>query len=103
MTDLTVKTGISQSEQVQGLQRPLRVAIPGGAGQVGRILAAHLHAKGSAVTILSRRAVAAPWRTVLWDGEGAGEWTKELEGADVVLNLAGRSVNCRYNARNRRE
>jgi hypothetical protein len=103
MTDITAKTGITQSEPLQGLQRPLRVVIPGGAGHIGRIVAAHLHASGSAVTILSRRAVAAPWPVVLWDGEGAGRWAKELEGADVVINLAGRSVNCRYNARNRRE
>src|SRR5213075_824225 len=32
-----------------------------------------------------------------------GEWARELSGADAVINLAGRSVNCRYNAANRRE
>ena len=46
---------------------------------------------------------AAPWRTARWDARALGTWTAELEGADVVVNLAGRSVNCRYNARNRRE
>jgi uncharacterized protein (TIGR01777 family) len=40
---------------------------------------------------------------VAWDGRKVGEWAKELNGADVVINLAGRSVNCRYNAGNRRE
>ncbi|MDP9107316.1 MAG: hypothetical protein M3N49_15480, partial [Candidatus Eremiobacteraeota bacterium] len=32
-----------------------------------------------------------------------GSWAAELEGADVVIGLAGRSVNCRYTAANRRE
>ncbi len=38
-----------------------------------------------------------------WDGLHAGDWGELLEGADVVINLAGRSVNCRYNQANRRE
>jgi uncharacterized protein (TIGR01777 family) len=42
-------------------------------------------------------------RMVQWDGLSLGSWTNELQGADVVINLAGRSVNCRYNDRNRRE
>lgn len=37
-----------------------------------------------------------------WDGCTLGNWTAALEGADAVINLAGRSVNCRYHARNRR-
>lgn len=40
---------------------------------------------------------------MLWDGKTLGAWARELEGADVVINLAGRSVNCRYGERNRRE
>lgn len=39
----------------------------------------------------------------LWDGENLGPWTIELEGALAVINLAGRSVNCRYNEKNRAE
>lgn len=42
------------------------------------------------------------YRTVVWDGMTPGDWVSELEGADVVLNLAGRSVNCRYTPENRR-
>ena len=43
------------------------------------------------------------WREVAWDGATRGPWAAELDGADVCINLAGRSVNCRYHARNRRE
>ena len=82
---------------------PLRIVIPGGSGQIGRILARHFHAHGHAVTTLTRGATAEPWSTTAWDGQMLGPWTRELDGADVVINLAGRSVNCRYNATNRRE
>jgi uncharacterized protein len=51
--------------------------------------------------VLSRTGAIALWRVVSWNGLTVDDWSKELEGADVVINLAGRSVNCRYNARNR--
>src|SRR5262249_20797799 len=44
----------------------------------------------------------APWRVLLWDAETLGDWAGEFDGADAVINLAGRSVNCRYNQENRR-
>jgi uncharacterized protein (TIGR01777 family) len=81
----------------------LRIVIPGGRGQVGNLLAKHFHSKGDAVVVLTRRVTSAPWRTVAWDGANLGSWVSELEQADVVINLAGRNVNCRYNSANRRE
>ena len=53
--------------------------------------------------VVSRRSEPAPWQTIKWDGISRGDWVRALEGADAVINLAGRSVNCRYNAANRRE
>ena len=61
---------------------------------------------GHEVVILSRRRdtpVPAGAQVVVWDARTLGEWTVELEGADAVINLAGKSVNCRYNPANRRE
>jgi uncharacterized protein (TIGR01777 family) len=81
----------------------MRIVMPGGSGQVGQILARHFHAEGHAVTVLSRRVTQAPWRVLGWDGATRGAWVDELEGSDVCINLAGRSVNCRYNEANRRE
>jgi len=81
----------------------MRIVITGGSGQVGQILARHFHSEGIAVAVIARHLEPAPWSTVRWDGEHPGEWGKELDGADVAINLAGRSVNCRYNAANRRE
>jgi uncharacterized protein (TIGR01777 family) len=80
----------------------MKIIIPGGSGQVGTILARAFHRDGHQVVVLSRRPAVAPWSTVIWDGSSLGNWTNELEGADVVINLAGRSVNCRYDARHRR-
>src|SRR5688572_24920821 len=81
----------------------MRIVIPGGSGQVGTVLARAFHGEGHDVVVLSRRPARRPWRVVVWDGVTAGAWSSEIDGADVVINLAGRSVNCRYNATNRRE
>ena len=81
----------------------MKVAIPGGAGQVGTILARALHADGHEVIVLSRQPQATPWRTVAWDGVTLGPWAREVDGSDVVINLAGRSVNCRYTPGHRQE
>ncbi|MBA3711596.1 MAG: TIGR01777 family protein [Pyrinomonadaceae bacterium] len=80
----------------------MKIVISGGTGQVGTILARAFEADGHDVVVLSRRPKNAPWRTAIWDAETIGDWTAELEGADAVINLAGRSVNCRYNQENRR-
>jgi len=86
----------------------MKIIIPGGSGQVGTILARHFHREGHEVVVISRNALSAcvkpaAWRIVGWDGQTLGAWAAELEGADVLINLAGRIVNCRYNRRNRCE
>jgi uncharacterized protein len=81
----------------------MRIVLPGGSGQVGTLLARAFLADGHDVTVLSRRPSTAPWRVVPWDARSVGAWASELDGADVVINLAGRSVNCRYTPENRRE
>ena len=75
----------------------MKVVIPGGSGHIGSILARSFEREGHTVVVLSRAG------RMGWDGRTLGDWTAKLAGADVVINLAGRSVNCRYNARNRRE
>jgi uncharacterized protein len=86
----------------------MKIVIPGGSGQVGAVVSRQFQADGHEVTILSRNAShsttpqASPSvRVVPWDGITLGDWAKEIDGSDVVLNLAGRSVNCRYTPTNR--
>src|ERR1041385_4401941 len=81
----------------------MKIVIPGGSGQVGRVLSRAFQADMHEVVVLSRRAAAAPWRVVEWDGARLSDWSGEIDGADVVIDLAGRSVNCRYTPENRRE
>lgn len=81
----------------------MKVVIPGGSGQVGRVLARALQADGHEVALLSRSPRQGDVREVAWDAENLGPWVEEIDGADVVINLAGRSVNCRYNPENRRQ
>jgi NAD dependent epimerase/dehydratase family enzyme len=81
----------------------VKIVIPGGSGHLGHLLARSFARDGHDVAILSRRPVALPWRVVLWDAVSLGAWTAELEQADVLINLAGRSVNCRYTPARRRE
>ena len=67
----------------------MKIVIPGGGGQVGHILARHFLAQGHDITVLTRH-------------QSSADWAAALEHSDVCINLAGRSVNCRYYAANRR-
>ncbi|SDG07476.1 hypothetical protein SAMN05216553_105211 [Lentzea fradiae] len=75
----------------------MKIVIPGGTGQVGTVLRRALTAAGHQVVVISRSG------GVRWDGVTLGGWAKEIDGADVVVNLAGRSVSCRYTAENLRQ
>jgi uncharacterized protein (TIGR01777 family) len=78
----------------------MKVVIPGGTGQVGAILNRAFTAAGHEVVVLTRN----PSRPgeLPWDGRTAGPWTEAIDGSDVVINLAGRSVSCRYTEANMR-
>lgn len=81
----------------------MKIVIPGGSGHCGTLLARAFHDRGDEVVVLSRTPRPAPWRTVQWNAKTLGPWREEIDGAQAVINLAGRSVNCRYGAANRRE
>ena len=82
----------------------MKIVIPGGSGQVGALLERAFRADGHDVIILTRaRTGGAPGHVVAWDGKTLGPWADALDGADVVINLAGRNVNCRYTRANREE
>ncbi|MEO8572707.1 MAG: TIGR01777 family oxidoreductase [Pyrinomonadaceae bacterium] len=81
----------------------MKIVIPGGTGQVGTVLARSFHEAGHEVVVLGRHPKTESWPVIIWDGKTVGDWEDEIDDADVVINLAGRSVNCRYNKKNRRE
>lgn len=74
-------------------------------GFLGRYLARHYQRMGREVVCVARHrdGWSGDGMFLEWDGKTSGPWTLALEGAERVINLAGRSVNCRYDARNRRE
>jgi uncharacterized protein (TIGR01777 family) len=73
-----------------------RIVIAGGSGFIGASLSEHLTNSGYGVTILSRRLPpgARKARHIAWDARTLGDWKDELSGADAVVNLVGRSVDC---------
>jgi len=81
----------------------MKIVLPGGSGQLGTVLAREFHAAGHDVVVLTRTPRPAAWRVLPWDGATLGAWASELDGCDAVINLAGRSVNCRYTPANRRD
>ena len=83
----------------------MRIVLPGGTGQVGGLLRRALAARGDDVVVLSRRPeqLEPGVRHVLWDGRTQGAWAEEVDGADAVVNLAGRTVSCRYTDTNLRQ
>ncbi len=89
-------------------QTPRRIVIAGGSGFLGRGLAQALAARGDEPTVLGRAAMppanlprGAVWRT--WDARTPGDWVGCLDGAAAVVNLVGRSVDCRKTEANKRE
>lgn len=84
-----------------------RVVLAGGSGFLGRALAEEFVREGYEVVVLTRtpsKRSRANVREVAWDGKNVcASWARELEGAAAVVNLTGRSVDCRHTAANRRE
>lgn len=83
-----------------------KIVLAGGSGFLGAVLSDYFVDLGSEVIVFTRspkNAAREGRREVPWDAKTMGDWATELDGADAVINLTGRTVNCRYNARNRRE
>ena len=75
----------------------MKIVIPGGTGSIGRLLVGSDFSKKHDLVVLSRGGVqSSQARMVPWDGRTLGEWAREIDGADVVINLSGQSVKCLY-------
>ncbi len=82
-----------------------RVLLAGGSGFLGRALAKQLLARNYELVVLTRAPQARNdgMKEVFWDGKNSGDWIQCLDGAEAVVNLAGRNIKCRYTPENLRE
>ncbi len=82
-----------------------KIVIAGGSGFLGEAIAKHFKAKGYEITILTRGKSLKENNTKLvhWDAKTLGKWTKELHNASLLINLSGKSVDCRYTEKNKKE
>lgn len=80
-----------------------KLIISGGSGFLGSLLTHYFGDQFEEIVLLSRKQKPHTnnIRTVLWDAKTFSGWEKEFEGADVIINMAGRSVDCRYNQKNK--
>jgi uncharacterized protein (TIGR01777 family) len=82
-----------------------KIVLAGGNGYLGRVLAEYYKNLSQEVIILSRKAGVdhENCRTILWDGRTESEWVDHIDNADLLINLCGKNVNCRYTDDNRAE
>jgi uncharacterized protein len=95
-----------------------KIVIAGGTGFIGKELIKYFSAENE-VIVLTRglknvktnayagsqtlQETSSNLRYVLWDAKQPGVWTKEIEGADILINMCGKTVNCRYTQKNKKE
>ena len=83
-----------------------KIVIAGGSGFLGQVLQDHFCSLNDETTVLTRKKPAVQKDGVgfvEWDAQNLGAWVSALEGCDVLINLTGRTVNCRYNETNKRQ
>lgn len=82
-----------------------KIILAGGNGYLGNVLVGYYRNLAEKIIILSRKC--APEndnvKTIVWNGIDGGDWEGELEGAELLINLCGKNVNCRYTEKNKRE
>ena len=82
-----------------------KIILAGGNGYMGGVFADYYKELAHEIIILSRQPKQSKdnIRTLVWDGKTEGDWIKELEGAELLINLCGKNVNCRYTTKNKDE
>lgn len=82
-----------------------KIIIAGGSGYLGTLLSGYFSTRAEEVVILSRASYPTKnnIRFVKWDAKTPGSWISDLESSDLLINLTGKNVNCRYNVKNKLE
>ncbi|HAA16708.1 MAG TPA: epimerase, partial [Cytophagales bacterium] len=80
------------------------IVLAGGTGFLGQVLADYFGGQGYKVIILTRQARKSTEKIeyIQWDAETEGPWMVALEGSKALINLCGRSVDCRYTPENQK-
>lgn len=73
-----------------------KIVIAGGTGFIGKYLKIQFEKLGFEIIIIARKAP-----SIIW--EANNEIIKALENSEILINLAGKSVDCRYNEKNKSE
>jgi len=84
----------------------MKITIAGGTGFIGKELVNHFTKKGDKVLVLGRSCNPKDNNSTtdysVWDGQTLGDWVEKIKGTDVLINLTGKSVDCRYTEENKR-
>ncbi|MEM9858005.1 MAG: TIGR01777 family oxidoreductase [Bacteroidota bacterium] len=78
-----------------------KIVIAGGSGFLGKCLVDYYEGRKELVILSRKNAHISGAKVVVWDGVSMGQWAGELEGAKAVINLSGKSVDCRYTEQNK--
>ncbi len=80
-----------------------KLVIAAGTGFLGTVLLKHFRENTDTIVILSRRQNSSVGniKYVHWDAETLGDWKNDIDGADVLINMTGKSVDCRYHKKNK--
>lgn len=82
-----------------------KAIIAGGTGFMGQALIEALEDHFRQIIVLTRGQARKQGKVkyMHWDGKKVGAWSREVDGSDLIVNLCGRSVDCRYNEENKKE
>lgn len=82
-----------------------KLIIAAGTGFLGQVLLNHFKDKFEEIVILTRgkSKTIDTIKYVNWNAETFSGWETELENSTVLINLTGKSVDCRYNEQNKKE
>lgn len=83
----------------------MKIVVAGGTGLIGQELVKHFSKQKHELIILARSSKKPKYneKYIKWDGKTIGSWVNNLKNTDVLINLAGKSVDCRYTDKNKAE
>ena len=76
------------------------IIIAGGSGFLGQVLEHYFTQKNYNIKILTRNPKRA--NDIYWNAKDLGDWKNELENTEALINLTGKSVDCRYTKENKK-